>query len=72
MIWPTLRTRGGTRREFIGTGVGAAAVVGLGAAFWDDVFGAARSAARSPRSGYGPRRAANEHGLRLPEGFGRG
>jgi secreted PhoX family phosphatase len=59
----------GTRREFIGRGVGAAAVVGLGAAFWDDVFGAARSAARSPRTGYGPRRAANEHGLRLPEGF---
>ena len=59
----------GTRREFIGTGVGAAVVVGLGAAFWDDVFGAARSAARSPGTGYGPRRAANEHGLRLPEGF---
>jgi secreted PhoX family phosphatase len=59
----------GTRREFIGAGVGAAAVVGLGASFWDDVFGAARSSARSPRSGYGPRRAANEHGLRLPEGF---
>ena len=59
----------GTRREFIGTGVGAAAVVGLGAAFWDDVFGAARSAASSPRTGYGPRRAANEHGLMLPEGF---
>jgi len=50
-------------------GVGAVAVVGLGAAFWDDVFGAARSAAKSPRTGYGPRRAANEHGLRLPEGF---
>ena len=59
----------GTRREFIGTGVGAAVVVGLGAAFWDDVFGAARSAARSPRTGYGPRRAADEHGLMLPEGF---
>jgi secreted PhoX family phosphatase len=50
-------------------GVGAAAVAGLGVAFWDEVFGAARSAARSPRTGYGPRRAANEHGLRLPEGF---
>ena len=59
----------GTRREFIGMGVGAAVATGLGAAFWDDVFGAARSAARSPRRGYGPRGAANENGLRLPEGF---
>ena len=59
----------GTRREFIGMGIGAAAVVGLGAAFWEDVFGAAGSAARSPRVGYGPRRPANELGIRLPEGF---
>jgi uncharacterized protein len=59
----------GTRREFIGMGVGTVAAAGLGAAFWDDVFGAARSAARSPRRGYGPRGPANEHGLRLPEGF---
>jgi uncharacterized protein len=59
----------GTRREFIGLGVGAVAVAGLGAAFWGDVFGAAGSAARSPRRGYGPRGPANEHGLRLPEGF---
>ena len=59
----------GTRREFIGAGVGAVAAVGLGAAFWDEVFGAASSSARSPRSGYGPRGSANEHGLRLPEGF---
>ena len=59
----------GTRREFIGAGVGAAAAVALGAAFWDDVFGSAGSAARSPRGGYGPRGPANEHGLRLPEGF---
>jgi len=59
----------GTRREFIGMGIGAAAVVGLGAAFWEDVFGAAGSAARSPRVGYGPRRPPNELGIRLPEGF---
>jgi secreted PhoX family phosphatase len=59
----------GTRREFIGAGVGAAAAVTLGAAFWDDVFGAAGSSARSPRTGYGPRGPANELGLRLPEGF---
>ncbi len=49
--------------------MGAAAAVALGAAFWDDLFGSARSGARSPRSGYGPRGPANEHGLRLPEGF---
>ena len=59
----------GTRRDFIGIGVGAAAVAGLGTAFWDDLFGSARSAARSPRTAYGPRRPANEHGLRLPDGF---
>jgi uncharacterized protein len=59
----------GTRREFIGAGVGAAAVVALGAAFWDDVFGSAHSAAHSPSGGYGPRGPANELGLRLPEGF---
>jgi uncharacterized protein len=59
----------GTRREFIGAGVGAVAAVGLGAAFWDEVFGAARSSARNPRGAYGPRGPANEHGLCLPEGF---
>ena len=59
----------GTRREFIGVGVGAVAIAGLGAGFWGDVLGAAGSAARSPRRGYGPRGPANEHGLRLPEGF---
>lgn len=59
----------GTRRQFIGTGVGAAAAAVLGAAFWEDVFGAASVARRSPRFGYGPRGPANELGLRLPEGF---
>jgi uncharacterized protein len=59
----------GTRREFIGAGVGAAAAVALGAAFWDDLFGAAGSSTRSPRVGYGRRGPANEHGLRLPKGF---
>ncbi len=59
----------GTRREFIGAGVGAVAVVALGATFWEDVFGSAHSAAHSPSGGYGPRGPANELGLRLPEGF---
>jgi uncharacterized protein len=57
----------GTRREFIGIGVGAAAAVGLGAAFWDDLFGSASSPVRG--TGYGPRGRRNEHGLRLPEEF---
>jgi hypothetical protein len=59
----------GTRREFIGLGVGAVAVAGLGAAFWGDVFDSAGTSARSTGRGYGPRAAANELGLRLPEGF---
>ena len=50
-------------------GIGAASVVALGAAFWDDVLDAAGSAARSPSVGYGPRRPPNELGIRLPEGF---
>jgi uncharacterized protein len=50
-------------------GIGAVAIAGLGVAFWDDVFGAAGSAARSPSRGYGPRGPANEHGLLLPDGF---
>jgi secreted PhoX family phosphatase len=58
-----------TRRDLIGIGVGGVAAVGLGVAFWDDVFGSAATAQRSPSRGYGPRRAPNEHGLRLPEGF---
>jgi secreted PhoX family phosphatase len=50
-------------------GVGAAAAVALGATFWDEVFGTAGTAKRSHGGGYGPRGPANEHGLRLPEGF---
>jgi secreted PhoX family phosphatase len=59
----------GTRRQFIGLGVGGVAAVALGAAFWDDVFGSAASGSQRPSPGYGPRRAPNEHGIRLPEGF---
>jgi secreted PhoX family phosphatase len=50
-------------------GVGATVVVGLGAAFWDDVFGAAGSAASTPPSSYGARRPPDEHGIMLPDGF---
>jgi secreted PhoX family phosphatase len=57
------------RREFIGLGVGGAAAVSLGAAFWEQLFGSAESHTITPGRGYGPRRAPDEHGIRLPEGF---
>jgi uncharacterized protein len=59
----------GTRREFIGIGVGGVATVALGAAFWDGFFGSATGARPRRAAGYGPRGAPNEHGIRLPEGF---
>ena len=58
-----------TRRDFIGIGVGGVAAVGLGAAFWDELFGAVAESSAKQGSGYGPRGAPDEHGLRLPEGF---
>lgn len=57
------------RREFIGLGVGGAAAVSLGAAFWDQLFGSPESHTLTSGRGYGPRRAPDEHGIRLPEGF---
>lgn len=61
----------GTRREFIGLGIGGVAAVALGAAFWEDVFGSAASGSQqaSAGHGYGPRRPPNEHGIELPAGF---
>jgi uncharacterized protein len=59
----------GTRRQFIGLGVGGVASVALGAAFWDDVFGSASHAPRRRGHGYGPRRAPDKNGVMLPEGF---
>jgi uncharacterized protein len=57
------------RREFIGLGIGGVAGVSLGAAFWDDLFGGAQT--RPPRAGpgYGPLRAPDANGIRLPDGF---
>src|SRR5688572_10713666 len=57
------------RREFIGLGVGGVAAVSLGAAFWDDLFGSAESRPLRRSAGYGPRRAPDENGVRLPEGI---
>jgi uncharacterized protein len=57
------------RREFIGLGVGGVAAVSLGAAFWDQLFGSAESSPLRHGGGYGPRRAPDANGVRLPEGF---
>jgi secreted PhoX family phosphatase len=57
------------RREFIGLGVGAAAVTSLGPATWNDMFSAAASAPLRRGRGYGPLRAPDRLGVRLPEGF---
>jgi len=65
MAEPRLR-----RRELMGAGVGAVASLTFGAAFWKDAFGTFEpSAARLPRTAYGPRSAPNADGLRLPKGF---
>lgn len=58
-----------TRRQFIGVGVGGVATVAVGGALWRDVLDAAPSAMRRQASGYGPRLAPDEQGIRLPEGF---
>jgi uncharacterized protein len=57
------------RREFISLGVGGVAAASLGAAFWDDLFGTAERRPLRRGRGYGPRRAPDGNGVRLPEGF---
>jgi secreted PhoX family phosphatase len=57
------------RREFIGLGVGGVAAVSLGVGFWDDLFGSAESRPLERGAGYGPRRAPDANGVRLPAGF---
>jgi uncharacterized protein len=57
------------RREFIGLGLGGAAAVSLGAAFWDDLFQSAQSQPLKAGAGYGPLAAPDENGFRLAEGF---
>jgi uncharacterized protein len=57
------------RREFIGLGVGGAAAASLGAVFWRDLFDTAASQPLRRGRGYGPLRAPNRLGFRLPEGF---
>ena len=50
-------------------GLGGAAALSLGAAFWDDLFGEAESRPLRPGRGYGPLGPPDENGIRLPEGF---
>ena len=62
------------RREFVAGGVGAAATLALGAAFWKDVVGGeggggATAAARKPAAAYGPYGAPNADGVAVPDGF---
>jgi secreted PhoX family phosphatase len=57
------------RREFIGLGVGGVAVVSLGAAFWDELFGSAQRRPLRSGSGYGALRPPDENGVMLPAGF---
>jgi secreted PhoX family phosphatase len=57
------------RRELIGMGLGGAAALSLGAAFWDDLFGEAESRPLRSGRGYGPLGRPDENGIRLPEGF---
>lgn len=57
------------RREFIGLGLGGAAAVSLGAAFWDDLFGTAQSRPLRRGAGYGLLASPDENGFRLAPGF---
>jgi uncharacterized protein len=57
------------RREFIGIGVGGAAAASLGAVFWSELFDTAASQPLRRGRGYGPLRAPDRLGFRLPEGF---
>jgi uncharacterized protein len=57
------------RREFIGVGVGGAAAASLGAVVWSELFSDASSEPLRRGRGYGPLRAPDRLGFRLPEGF---
>ena len=61
------------RREFVGAGVGAAATLAFGAAFWKGALGdGGTGSAPGPHprgAGYGASGAPDARGIRLPEGF---
>lgn len=58
-----------TRRELLGIAVGGVATTAVGAGVWREVLDTAPAAKRRPASAYGPRRAPDENGVRIPEGF---
>lgn len=49
--------------------MGGVAVVSLGAAFWDELFGSAQRRPLRRGPGYGPLRPPDENGVRLATGF---
>lgn len=59
------------RREFVGAGIGAAATLGLGAAFWKAALGddGGTSSTAHATAGYGPRGKPDANGIRLPRSF---
>ena len=58
-----------TRRELIGIGVGGVALAAVGGGLWRELLDDAPRAAPRRPSGYGPRRAPDGNGIRLPDGF---
>jgi uncharacterized protein len=57
-----------TRRRFLAAGAGTVGVLAFGPAFWRSAFGRGGEVVPGP-SPYGPLRAADANGLRLPKGF---
>jgi uncharacterized protein len=57
------------RREFIGLGIGGVAAASVGAGVWKGLLNGAAGEAKGQTIGYGPRRAPDANGIRLPEGF---
>ncbi len=57
------------RRTFVRSGVVAAGALGFGGQLWGGAFAATGAAAQPEPSPYGPLRAADANGVRLPAGF---
>lgn len=58
-----------TRREFIGFGVGGVAAASVGVALWHELLASSPPSVDHRAPSYGPLRASDANGLRLPEGF---